>query len=298
MKSFSMGRRDFLRATAATTFVAGVAGSALTASAAEPAPGSLKKALQLGMLPKELSDADKFKLAKDCGYDGIEASPMEDPDAAKKVGETARAAGIRIHSVLYGGWEAPFSSPDPAVIEKGLKGMETALRTAHAMGADAVLLVPVVVNDKATTAEAFERSHRHIPKLLPLAEELKVIIACEEVWNGFLLDNPREFARYVDEFKSPWVGAYFDVGNVLKYGAPEEWIRTLGKRIVKVHLKDFRKQGEKWVNLRDGDVNWPEVRKAFSEVGYTGFITTELPGGGEKYLRDLSRRIDLIVEGK
>ncbi len=297
MKHTLMDRRDFFKTTAAATLAAGVAGSPLMATAAEPT-GSLKKALQLGMLPNGLSDADKFKLAKACGYEGIEASPMEDLDAAKKMGETARAAGIRIQSVLYGGWEAPFSDPDPAVIAKGLKGMETALRTAHAMQADAVLLVPVVVNAKATTAEAFERSHQHIPKLLPLAEELKVIIAIEEVWNGFLLDNPREFARYVDEFKSPWVGAYFDVGNVLKYGPPEEWIRILGKRIVKVHLKDFKKQGEKWVNLRDGDVNWPEVRKAFREVGYAGFVTPELAGGDEKYLRDLSQRIDLIEVGK
>ncbi len=298
MNSTSMGRRDFFKTTAVAAVAAGVAGSPLMGVAAEPAAGTLKKALQLGMLPKDLSDADKFKLAKACGYEGIEASPMEDLDAAKKMGETARAAGIRIHSVLYGGWDAPLSDPNPAVIAKGLKGMETALHTAHAMQADAVLLVPVVVNAKATTAEAFERSHQHIPKLLPLAEELKVVIACEEVWNGFLLDNPREFARYVDEFKSPWVGAYFDVGNVLKYGAPEEWIRVLGKRIVKVHLKDFKKQGEKWVNLREGDVNWPEVRKAFSEVGYTGFVTPELSGGDEKYLRDLSQRIDLIEAGK
>jgi len=292
MKFDAMGRRDFLKASAGATLVAGLAG------AAEPAVGSLKKALQLGMLPEKLSDAEKFKLAKDCGYEGIEASPMADLDAAKKMGEAARAAGIRIHSVLYGGWEVPFSDPDPAVIEKGLKGMENALRTAHAMQADAVLLVPVVVNAKATKDEAWQRSHQHIPKLLPLAEELKVVIAIEEVWNGFLLDSARDFARYVDEFKSPWVGAYFDTGNVLKYGAPEEWIRTLGKRIVKVHLKDFIKKGEKWVNLRDGDVNWPEVRKAFKEVGYTGFVTPELAGGDEKYLRDLSGRIDLIEAGK
>ncbi len=125
MNNASMGRREFLRTTAAATLAAGAAGSALTVSAAEPAAGVLKKALQLGMLPKGLSDEDKFKLAKECGYAGIEASPMADLDAAKKVGETARAAGIRIHSVLYGGWDAPFSDPDPAVVEKGLKGKET-----------------------------------------------------------------------------------------------------------------------------------------------------------------------------
>jgi len=296
MKMNTIGRREFLKQSAAAALMAGMATAAVTDSAA---PASvLKKALQLGMLPNKLSDADKFKLARDCGFEGIEGGPMADLDAAKKLGELAREAGTPIHSIVYGGWDAPFSDPDPAVIEKGIKGMETALRSAKALGAETVLLVPVVVNDKATTAEAWERSHQHIPKLLPLAEEMGVIIAIEEVWNNFLLDSAAEFARYVDEFKSPWVKAYFDVGNVLAYGQPEEWIRTLDKRIVKIHLKDFKKEGRKWVNLRDGDVNWPEVRKALAEVGYSGFMTTELSGGDEAYLRDLSKRIDLIIAGK
>lgn len=294
MQTNSMGRREFLKKTAAISMLAGVAGKAI----GETAPGTYKKALQIRMLPDKLSDADKFKLAKDCGFCGIEGLPMPDLDAAKRLGELAHTAGTPIHSIVYGGWDAPFSDPDPAVIEKGINGMTNALQCAKAYGADTVLLVPVVVNDKATTAEAWERSHQHIPKLLPLAEELKITIAIEEVWNNFLLDSASEFARYVDEFKSPWVKAYFDVGNVLAYGAPEEWIRTLNKRIVKVHLKDFRKEGRKWVNLRDGDVNWPEVMKAFAEVGYSGYLTPELSGGDEAYLRDLSERIDLIIAGK
>ena len=296
MKMNTIGRRDFLKQSAAAALMAGMAG-AVFADVAAPA-GVLKKSLQLGMLPSKLSDADKFKLARDCGFEGIEGGPMADLDAAKKLGELAREAGTPIHSIVYGGWKAPFSDPDPAVIEEGLKGMETALRSAKALGAETVLLVPVVVNDKATTTEAWERSHQHIPKLIPLAEELEIIIAIEEVWNNFLLDSADEFARYIDEFNSPWIKAYFDVGNVLAYGQPEEWIRTLDKRIVKIHLKDFKKEGRKWVNLRDGDVNWPEVRKALAEVGYNGFMTTELSGGDEAYLRDLSKRIDLIVAGK
>ena len=297
MNEHAMGRRDFLKHTAATSLMAGMLAGAATGEAASAQPG-LKKALQLGMLPSELSDADKFKLAKDCGFDGIEGGPMADLDAAKKLGELAREAGTPIHSIVYGGWDAPLSDPDPAVVEKGLAGMKQALHSAKALGAETVLLVPVVVNAKATTEEAWERSHKHIPTLIPLAEELGVVIAIEEVWNGFLLDSASEFARYVDEFKSPWVKAYFDVGNVLAYGEPQEWIRTLGDRIVKVHLKDFKKEGREWVNLRDGDVNWPEVRKALADVGYNGYMTTELAGGGEAYLRDLSARIDLIIAGK
>ncbi|HOC68624.1 MAG TPA: sugar phosphate isomerase/epimerase family protein [Candidatus Hydrogenedentes bacterium] len=296
MRNNFMGRREFLKKTAAVSMMAGMAGA--MAEAPAPVPGVYKKALQIGMLPAALPDADKFKLAKDCGFCGIEGAPLPDLDAAKRLGELAHAAGTPIHSIVYGGWDAPLSDPDPKVVEKGLAGMTNALRCAKAYGADTVLLVPVVVNDKATTAEAWERSHTHIPKLIPLAEELKITIAIEEVWNNFLLDSASEFARYVDEFKSPWVQAYFDVGNVLAYGLPQEWIRTLGKRIVKVHLKDFRKEGRKWVNLRDGDVNWPEVMKAFAEVGYNGYLTPELSGGDEAYLRDLSQRIDLIIAGK
>lgn len=296
MKSDSMGRRDFLKTTAAFTAMTAVAGAGFKVSAAESG-SPLKKALQLGMLPKELSDADKFKLAKACGYEGIEAYPMEDLDAAKKLGDAAKAAGVRIHSLCYGGWGAPMSDPDPAVIEKGLKEIDNALRSAKAMGADAVLVVPAVVNENVRYAEAYERSQANLKKMLPLAEELQIIIAVEFVWNNFLL-SPMEFARYVDEFNSPWLKAYFDTGNVVAYGWAQDWIRTLGKRIVKIHLKDFKKKERQFVNLRDGDVNWPEVRKALGEVGYEGFLTPELDAGDEAYLKDLSGRIDMIIAGK
>lgn len=292
MKGYSMARRDFLMTTAAAAVAAGVAGK-FTAAAAEDGP---KKAIQLSMLPKNLPDAEKFKLAKACGFEGIEASPMEDLDAAKTLGDLAKAAGTPIDSLCYGGWDAPMSSDDPAVVAKGLKGIETALRSGKAMGADTILLVPAVVNDKTSYDAAYERSQKNVRTILPLAEELKMTIAVENVWNNFLL-SPLEFARYVDEFNNPWLRAYFDVGNVVVFGWPEQWIRILGKRIVKVHLKDFKKEPRQWVNLREGSVNWPEVRKAFSDVGYTGYLTPELSGGDEAYLRDLSGRIDKILAG-
>ena len=117
--------------------------------------------------------------------------------------------------------------------------METSLRNAHFWGADTVLLVPAVVNPQTSYHDAWTRSQEQIRKLIPMAQELKVIIGIEEVWNKFLL-SPIEFARYVDEFQSPWIRAYFDVGNVVIYGYPQDWIRTLGKRIVKLHIKDFK----------------------------------------------------------
>ncbi len=292
MKKEIMGRRSFLRYAAAVTAGTSVLGESGFARSRQKG-AKLRKALQLGMLPKKLPDAEKFKLAKKCGFDGIEASPMKDLDAARRLGRLARQAGVPIHSIVYGGWGAPFSDPDPKVIEKGLTGMETALRSAKALGADVVLLVPAVVNENVSYTQAYKRSQRHIRKLLPLAEELGVVIAVENVWNKFLL-SPLEFARYVDEFDSPWLKAYFDVGNVIIYGYAQDWIRTLGKRIVKIHLKDFKRRGYQWTNLLEGDVNWPQVRRALDQIGYDGFLTPELRGGNEAYLTDLAGRIDRI----
>lgn len=297
MKGEQMGRRDFLKVSAAVA-----AGTMAAGAPAAAAPATLKKALQIGMLPKNLADADKFKLARACGYEGIEGNPIADLDAAKKLGELANNAGTPIHSLVYGGWDAPLSDPDTAVVEKGIKAIEVALRSAKAQGADTILLVPAKVTEAVRYADAYARTQEAIPRLYPLADELGITIAVEFVWNNFLL-SPMEFARYIDELNHPRLQAYFDTGNVVKYGWTQDWIRTLGKRIVKVHLKDYKAdniaKGESpWVNLRDGDVNWPEVRKAFDEIGYTGFLTPELPGGDEAYLRDLSERIDLIIAGK
>ena len=127
------------------------------------------------------------------------------------------------------------------------------------------------------------------------------MIAVEEVWNKFLL-SPLEFARYVDEFDSPWVRAYFDVGNVVIHAFPQDWIRTLGSRIVKVHIKDFnfdrKNRRFAFTNIGEGDIDWPEVRKALAEIKYTGFITTEIGGGDEAYLKDVVARLDKFLAGE
>ena len=296
MKEKILGRRGFLRYAAAVTAGTSLLDKSESASGGQRS-AKLRKALQLRMLPKELSDADKFKLAKKCGFEGIEATPMEDLDAARQMGELARQAGVPIHSIVYGGWDAPFSEPNAEVIEKGLAGMRTALHSAKALGAEAVLLVPAVVTENVRYADAYKRSGEQIRKLLPLAEQLGVIIAVENVWNKFLL-SPLEFVRYVDEFDSPWLKAYFDIGNVIIFGYAQDWIRTLGKRIVKIHLKDFKREGYQWTNLLDGDVNWLEVRRALDEIGYDRFLTPELHGGDESYLTDLAQRIDRIFATK
>ena len=202
-------------------------------------------------------------------------------------------------------WKYPLSSHDPDVVAKSMEGLKTSFRNASLWGADTVLVVPAVVNPETSYQQAWERSQTQIRKILPLAEEVKVIVAVEEVWNKFLL-SPLEMARYVDEFQSPWVRSYFDVGNVVLYGYPQDWIRTLGKRIVKLHIKDFsfredpriKKRVADFVNLRDGDIDWKEVYRALSEIGYQGSATVELDGGGKEYLADVSHRFDLILNGQ
>ncbi len=293
-------RREFLKASVAAGCGAGLAGlPAAAASAPAEASGKIKKAVLISMLPEKLSFADRFKMARDVGFEAIEAQTVTAPHTAEEIKKAAEDEKIRIHSVMnMAHWEYPLSSSDPAVVEKSLEGMKASLHNAKLWGADTVLLVPGVVNPQTSYHEAWTRSQKQIRQLLPLAEELKVVIAVEEVWNKFLL-SPLEFPRYVDEFKSPWVRAYFDVGNVLLYGYPQDWIHSLSKRIAKVHLKDFKRleDGYRWVNLGEGDIDWPAVRKAFADVGYTGYATTELEGGDEAYLRDVSQRVDRLVLG-
>lgn len=296
-------RREFMKTAivaAAGTSLTGVAPLGATETAMTPAsPVRIKKGVLLGMLPKQLNYTDRMKMAREVGFDNIQAYTTTDQREAEEIKKASEIAKIPIDSVMnMAHWDYPLSSSDPAVVEKSLDGMRTSLHNARLWGSYSVLLVPAVVNPETSYRDAYTRSQKQIRKLIPLAEELKVVIALEEVWNKFLL-SPLEFARYIDEFKSPFVKAWFDVGNVVLYGYPQDWIRTLGKRIVEVHLKDF-KHGEgkyDWVNLGDGDVNWPEVRKAFAEIGFTGTATVELDDGDENYLRDVSRRVDRLLLG-
>jgi len=278
-------------------------GSSIGAAAlAATSPASrlpVRKAVLFGMLPASLSVADRFQLAREVGFEEIECGTTPDQAMAEELLAASKNTSIRIHSVMNSDhWKYPLSSPDPAVVAKCVAGMETSLRNAKMWGSDTVLLVPAVVNPEVGYRDAWERSQAQIRKMIQLAAELKVVIAVEEVWNKFLL-SPIEFARYVDDFNSPWVKAYFDVGNIVLYGYPQDWIRTLGSRIAKLHLKDFRfrKGVTEWVNLQEGDIDWKQVHAALRDIGYKGSATVELRGGDADYLKDLSRRVDSILNG-
>lgn len=288
-----MNRRDFM---------VGAASAAMAVVARADGP---KKAVEFSMLPGRLSLEERFRLAKDVGFAGVEVPPVGDPGECERMRAAADKAGLRIHSVIYGGWDPPLTHPDPVARARSLENAKAAIASAKRMGAETVLLVPGVVDAKTRYAEAYERARDGIRQLAPAAEEAKIRVCLEEVWNNFLL-SPLEFAAFVDSFKTPYVQAYFDVGNVVPFAWPEDWIRTLGPRIRKVHLKDFKGGpglfggvgSGHFVNLREGSINWPEVRKAFAEIGYTGWMTTELGGGDEAYLRDVSARFDKILAGE
>jgi len=294
----AMDRRHFLETAGLLSLAAFPA-----RAAGVPAGGSPKKAVLISMLPKELSYRDRFRTALESGFAGIEMQTVVDAREAEEIRNASAGTGLRIHSVMNSDhWKFPLSSSDPDVVSRSVAGMETSFRNAKLWGADSVLLVPAVVDPQTSYREAWTRSQKVIrERLLPMARDLKVGIAVEEVWNKFLL-SPLEFARYVDELDSPWVRAYFDVGNVVLYGYPQDWIRTLGGRIAKVHLKDFsfdRAGGRfAWKNLGEGDVDWVEVRKALGEVGYDGYVTTEIAAGDATYLKDVAARLDRFLAGQ
>ena len=286
--------------------------SLLTSLAAAPlaaaAPATrlpIRKAVEFNMLPASLSVAARFQLARDAGFEEIECPTTPGQSQAEELLAASKSSGLRIHSVMNSEhWRSPLSSSDPAVVEKSMEGMRTSLRNAKLWGSDTVLLVPAVVNPETSYAQAWERSQRQIRLLLPMAAELKVVIGLEEVENKFLL-SPLEFARYVDDFDSPWVRAYFDVGNIMSYAYPQDWIRTLGKRIVKVHIKDWanrldptiKKRVPEYVPLLEGEVDWKAVRQAFADIDYRGTATVELASGDAEYIKEVSRRFDRILDG-
>ena len=297
-------RRTFLKSVAAVAVASGGVVRAQGApQPATPATSTIRKSVLISMLPKALPYAERFAMARTAGFEAVEMQTIAKAEEAAEIREAAVKAGLRIHSVMNSDhWRLPLSSADPEVVNGSVKGMETSLRNAKLWGADAVLLVPAVVDAKTGYQDAWTRSQRVIrERLLPVARELNIVIAVEEVWNKFLL-SPIEFARYVDEFESPLLRAYFDVGNIVFYGFPQDWIRTLGPRIAKVHLKDFnldRQNGKfTWKNIGEGDIDWLEVRRSLAEVKYNGFVTTEVNGGDAPYLTDLAGRVDRFLAGE
>lgn len=301
-----MNRREFLKAGSSAIALAALAPTLLGAEAASSSGAgsskrNIRKAIMWGTVGVKGSVLDKMKAVKEAGFEGAEMNSHMDQD---EVLGARDETGLVIPSVCgVHHWNKPLSHPDPKVRAEGLAALEQTLKDAKRYGASSVLLVPAVVNKEVSYDQAYERSQAEIRKAIPLAQELGVKIAIENVWNQFLL-SPLEARRYVDEFNSPAVGWHFDVGNVINYGWPEQWVRILGKRIQKLHIKEFsRKKRDKeglWkgfdVPLLEGDDDWPTVMKALDEVGWSGWAMTEQGGGDTpEGLRDLAERFEKIL---
>ena len=264
---------------------------------------NLKKGIWYSSAPGKTA-LEKFQAAKAAGFDGIEPpSHLDQEEVLRARDET----GLAIPSVSCGKQSRGLSHPDAAQRDEAIEGVKQALRDAKRYGASSILVVPGGVSDQVTYAAAYPRVQDALRKAVPLAEELDVKLAFENVWNHFLL-SPMEAARFVDEFHSPTVGWQFDVGNAIYLGWPEQWIRILGPRIQKLHIKEFsrKKMGEKGpragfaVEFLEGDNDWPAVMKAVDDISYHGWTIAEpawQPKGADPAarLRQISAKLDQIL---
>ncbi|QDU09252.1 sugar phosphate isomerase/epimerase family protein [Gimesia aquarii] len=261
--------------------------------------GRLYKTLKIGMVRSGKTLEEKFAIAKEAGFDGIE---LNCPGInVAEVRAAIKATGLPVDgSVNAGHWNVRHTDPDPAVRAKALASLQEALRQTHAVGGNSVLLV-VGRGSDGPEEEIWKRSVENISKAVPLAAELGIHILVENVWNQFCYDHEGDhtqtadkFVKYIDEFDSPWVGMQFDIGNHWKYGSMGDWIRQLNKRIVKLDLKGFSREMSKFTKIGAGDLDWADVRKALAEIKYSGWAAAEVAGGDLERLKEISSNMDRV----
>ena len=277
----------------------------------------MKKGISIWSFAGE-SVKENLKLAKDAGYDGVELALNETGEVSlestkeeileiKAYGEELGLEFYSLASGLY--WVYNYTSANEENVKKAKEITKKQLEVASWLGCDTILVVPGAVEvafDPGEVVEydvAYERALAALKELAPYAEELKVAIGIENVWNRFLL-SPVEMADFIDKVGSEWVGSYFDVGNVLYIGFPEHWIKILGKRIKKVHFKDYRRAAGDlygFVDLLAGEVNWPAVMEQFKNIGYDGWVTAEMLPPYTHYpeaiVYNTSKAMDYIIGG-
>ncbi len=299
-----ISRREFVKTSAAAA-AAFAASPAIARTQVRPERARLRKALKYGMIVEGSSVIEKFRIARESGFEGVEMDSPGGPPA-DEVRRASEETGLEVPGVVDSvHWRQTLGDPDAEVRAQGRAALEQAISDCKAYGGTSVLLVPAVVNKRIAYADAYQRSQEEIRRVLPLASELGITVSFENVWNHFLL-SPIEAARYVDEFESPMVGWHFDVGNIVNYGWPEHWIRTLGKRITRLDIKEFsrRKRDEEglWkgfaVEIGEGDCDWPAVMAALGDIGYEGWATAEVGGGDAERIRDIASRMDRVFTGR
>jgi L-ribulose-5-phosphate 3-epimerase len=292
MSSAHADRRQFLATSVALGGMAMVGTHAET-GAAEPEEKRFRKAVKIGMVGVKGSLTEKFKLLKELGFDGVELDSPGGP-TPEEVAAAKEASGLTVHGVVDSAhWQQTLSSADADIRAKGVEALKTAIKMSKAYGGTSVLLVPGVVKDGVTYEQCWQRSIPEIQKCLPVAEEHGIMILLENVWNNFLTD-PKETVRYIDEISSKLVGAYFDVGNAVKFSPPHEWVPILGQHIKKLDIKDYGKAKGFGHDLLEGDVDWPKVMAELRKLDYRGWGTAEIPGGGKERLAEIAKRMDKI----
>ena len=270
------------------------------------------KSISFWSFPDGMTIEQRMTMAKDYGFEAIELTvegegeitPDSSPDDMQKFVDMADRIGLKLPTLATGlGWAYPAIGPDPEVCAKGIEIIRTSLQLAAALGAKTFLVVPGTVTADYSYDEAYDDCVDVFTDLGAYAEDAGVYIGLEYVWNKFLL-SPLEFAGIIDEINKEYVQAYFDVGNVIPNGFPEQWIRILGDRIKAVHFKDFRESigtgtFDGFVDLLEGDVPWAAVMEALEEIGYDGPVTAEMmppyPYYPERLIEATSRSMDVIL---
>jgi L-ribulose-5-phosphate 3-epimerase len=255
--------------------------------------GKIYKSTKFGMFNEKISILEKFRIFKELGYDGIEIDTPCSEEKKQEFVAASKETGMPIHgSVNSQHWGVRMSDKDPEVRKKAVETMKKCIQDTFDVGGFSVLLVPGRVNDKADEGHdaVWSRSIECIRECIPLASKLGVQILIETVWNGFCT-NPEDLKKYIDEINSPWVRVYFDIGNMQKFSPPAQWIRVLGDRTVKLDVKDWGVTAG-FCKIGDGDVDWADVRKALSEIGFTGWSTAEVRGGDRQRIAEIAERMN------
>ncbi len=296
----TIDRRQFLRrASLAAAATALSPARSLLAAADVPhaLAGRLYKTLKIGMIKGGGSLTERFKTAKAAGFMGVELSlPGDNVDEARKA--IAESGLVVDGSVCASHWSIRHTSPDADTRAKALENLKQALRDTRAVGGHSVLLV-VGKGEDGPENEIWARSVENIAKAVPVAAEVGVQIVIENVWNQFLYNHDGgadqkadKFVKYVDEFRSPWVGMQFDIGNHWKYGSMGDWIRQLGHRVLKLDVKGFSRAQNKFTPIGEGDIDYADVRKALIEINFHGWLAAEVAGGDLAALTSVAQQMD------
>ena len=295
-----MTRRELIACAAAAPALVAASGQRFT------------KSICSVIFPPHTPLAECFERAKNAGFDAIEIRMSDEvslsstPDQMKRLADDAHKTGIAIASM----WvsrplvDTPINSPDPAVRAQGVAALEKSVELAKLAGCGALLIYSARLGNGAKfqigSQDTWDRVTDAFRQAIPAAERAQVVLTPENVWNKFLL-SPLEMRAFVDQFHSPWLQTHFDIGNVMQYGYPQDWILTLGSRIKRIHVKDYKlsTRGEQghFAGLLEGDVDWKAVMAALVKVDYRGFLSPEIGYNPHEpdQLQNVSRQLDKIL---